>query len=122
MATSLKLRPLASSASLSHLSGASPSYSEQIHPALNNKGIDLISTVLVHETVDGYILCCVCMTICSASDHMQSHRQRIVKEMFDTEHTYISQLNTIVSVSNQLAHIKYITLGFNTFIAISEAN
>lgn len=119
MATSLKLRPLASSAPLSHLSGASPSYSEQIHPALNNKG-NINSTV--HETVDGYILCCVCMAICSASDHMQSHRQRIVKEMFDTEHTYISQLNTIVSVSNQLAHIKYITLGFNTFIAISEAN
>ena len=35
----------------------------------------------------------------TASDHMQSHRQRIVKELFDTEHTYISQLNTVVSVS-----------------------
>lgn len=32
-------------------------------------------------------------------DHMQSHRQKIVKEIFDTEHTYISQLSTIVTVS-----------------------
>ena len=34
-----------------------------------------------------------------ASNSIQSHRQRIVKEIFDTEHTYISQLNTIITVS-----------------------
>ena len=37
--------------------------------------------------------------ICTGISDLQSHRQKIVKEIFDTEHSYISQLNTIVSVS-----------------------
>lgn len=43
------------------------------------------------------------LCIATASDHMQSHRQRIVKEVFDTEHTYISQLDTVVSVSIEVS-------------------
>ena len=34
-----------------------------------------------------------------ASNDVQSHRQRIVKEIFDTEYNYISQLHTIIDVS-----------------------
>ena len=34
-----------------------------------------------------------------ASNMQQSHRQRIVKEIYDTEHAYISQLHTIITVS-----------------------
>ena len=37
--------------------------------------------------------------LCTGISDLQSHRQKIVKEIFDTEHSYISQLNTIVSVS-----------------------
>lgn len=36
----------------------------------------------------------------SASNDVQTRRQKIVKEIFDTEHSYISQLNTIIVVSS----------------------
>ena len=39
----------------------------------------------------------------AATPEVHSHRQKIVKEIFDTEHSYISQLNTIVSVSAPLS-------------------
>jgi len=34
-----------------------------------------------------------------ASNDVQSHRQRIVKEIFDTESNYIAQLGTVIDVS-----------------------
>lgn len=48
----------------------SPNYSNNLHPVLSNR----------------------------ASNEIQTRRQKIVKEIFDTEHNYISQLNTIVTL------------------------
>lgn len=61
--------PKFNSVSLSGFSGAQL-YSDSLHPVLSNR----------------------------ASNNVQSHRQQIVKEIFDTEHTYISQLNTVITL------------------------
>ena len=79
-----------------------PSYSDGLHPVLSSRGMCLtyksscfsLSILLTPHLMRGVHY------VPAGYHQVHTHRQKIVREIFDTEHSYISQLTTVVSVSN----------------------